>query len=150
MKYTDAEWRCQAAACLRAWRRTKSVTKAAKTVGISRVHFWRTLEKVPGLRIFFKNYRGRGVISRSDWVYVKGWGKKFKAIGLLGGRCIECGNTDFVTLEFHHHASNKEVNVATLRLTSWDLFWKEACKCELLCCNCHRRKHVDLERFQRP
>lgn len=54
--------------------------------------------------------------------------------------CVDCGETDIVVLEFDH-VSDKEQNIAHLMKTgNVASVQKEVAKCEVRCCNCHRRK----------
>lgn len=73
-------------------------------------------------------------------------GRKIKAIEYLGGICAECGKSFHPSLyDFHHPNYDKDVDWAKIRLRSWDKIKIELDKCELLCCMCHRFKHVNLE-----
>lgn len=56
--------------------------------------------------------------------------------------CVDCGETDFVVLDFDHVRGNKKNNVATMihRCYSWEKIENEIAKCEVRCANCHRRK----------
>lgn len=54
--------------------------------------------------------------------------------------CVDCGETDIVVLEFDHQ-SDKEHNIAHLmKRGNVESVKKEIAKCEVRCCNCHRRK----------
>tara|TARA_R110000868_G_C10694352_1_gene748641 strand:+ start:259 stop:786 length:528 start_codon:yes stop_codon:yes gene_type:complete len=57
----------------------------------------------------------------------------------LGGECVWCGVTE--NLEFDHiDDSIKEHNVGNAVRNNKDVFWKEVCKCQLLCVECHNKK----------
>jgi len=67
---------------------------------------------------------------------------KLEHIKLLGGKCMECGNSDIRVLEGHHNFTREGAHDFTLkRLYNAD--WK------LLCANCHRIIHWE-ERSEIP
>ncbi len=71
---------------------------------------------------------------------------KIMAVEYLGGKCIKCGYSKYPeVLEFHHKdPSTKEFNLGLNGLTrSWERTKKEIEKCDLLCANCHRERHVE-------
>lgn len=72
------------------------------------------------------------------WVNIKK-----KAIDLKGGKCTDCGIVDIhVIYDFHHKdPSTKEFDWTRLRIRSWDSIVSELEKCDLLCSNCHRKRH---------
>lgn len=54
--------------------------------------------------------------------------------------CTHCGNDNPICLELHHTdptAKDMDPSMATSR----KLFYEEADKCIVLCCNCHRIEH---------
>jgi hypothetical protein len=56
--------------------------------------------------------------------------------------CVDCGEPDPVVLEFDHVRGSKRDQVtrmAELGL-SWSTIEEEIAKCQVRCCNCHRRK----------
>lgn len=73
---------------------------------------------------------------------------KKEAIKRMGGACSRCGyNKSIAALNFHHKNPNeKDFGLAQGGDThSWDDYWKEAQKCELLCANCHAEIHEEWE-----
>jgi hypothetical protein len=68
---------------------------------------------------------------------------KAELIASRGGRCADCGyDTAVAALEFHHRdARSKEFQVSKSSV-SRTRRWAEAAKCDLLCANCHRVRHV--------
>lgn len=64
--------------------------------------------------------------------------------------CVDCGESDPVVLEFDH-VRNKEETVCQLVANGygWDRIQKEINKCEIRCCNCHRRKTAKQLNFVR-
>jgi hypothetical protein len=75
--------------------------------------------------------------SKTDWSYINIWCKKIKAIELLGGKCLKCGNSNPLVLEFHH-LKNKNYNVSDIKEHRWSKIEKEIKNCMLLCSTCHR------------
>jgi 5-methylcytosine-specific restriction endonuclease McrA len=76
--------------------------------------------------------------------------KKFK--DELGGKCEICGEDRYHVLEFHHENPNeKEDNVPTLLRyygygeKSINKVKEEVKKCKLLCANCHKDVHYNLQ-----
>jgi hypothetical protein len=73
--------------------------------------------------------------------------KKIKAIEYKGCTCVDCGlsypQTPYQVFDFHHlNPKDKEFDWTKLRLRSWDSISKELDKCDLLCANCHRIRHI--------
>ena len=56
--------------------------------------------------------------------------------------CIDCGESDWVVLEFDHCRGKKKQAVASMvhRGYSWKIILEEINKCDVRCANCHRRK----------
>lgn len=70
--------------------------------------------------------------------------RKREAIVYLGGFCIDCGfNGHQDVFEFHHRdPDTKLYDWTKLRLRTWSDVTAELDKCDLLCANCHRIRHV--------
>ncbi len=68
---------------------------------------------------------------------------KAELIAARGGRCQDCGyDGAAAVLEFHHRdAASKEFEIGSGSV-SHDRLWSEAAKCDLLCANCHRSRHL--------
>jgi len=68
--------------------------------------------------------------------------RKQRLVEARGGRCEDCGyDVSVAALEFHHRDSKtKEFGVGNFN-GSWERLVAEAAKCDLLCANCHRRRH---------
>ena len=63
--------------------------------------------------------------------------------------CVRCGETHTACLEFHHRdPDDKRENVMKLVHggASIDHIKREVSKCDVLCANCHRKLHWELER----
>lgn len=56
--------------------------------------------------------------------------------------CVDCGQNDPLVLEFDHIGDDKTKDVCKLLLEgySWKVIEAEIAKCEVVCCNCHRRR----------
>jgi 5-methylcytosine-specific restriction endonuclease McrA len=74
--------------------------------------------------------------------------RRLAFIHKAGGRCIDCGETDPSVLQFHHRdQATKEFELgralnsgATLKFPL-KVMLEELEKCDLLCANCHTRRH---------
>jgi len=68
--------------------------------------------------------------------------RKKRLVEIRGGRCEVCGyEISIAALEFHHRDSKtKEFGLGNFN-GSWERFAAEGAKCDLLCANCHRRRH---------
>lgn len=65
---------------------------------------------------------------------------------LMSHPCVDCGEQDIVVLEFDHlpdFEKKFEIGRAVTSTTrSWSLIETEIAKCEVVCCNCHRRRSI--------
>lgn len=83
-------------------------------------------------------------MDRSENMKILRFAKKIKAINYLGGKCAECGEKNQFKLTFHHiNMDEKEFEIADLDERRWSKLKSEIDKCELLCHNCHYKKHYD-------
>jgi hypothetical protein len=74
--------------------------------------------------------------------FILRWAKRIKAINLLGGKCVSCGDSNIFHLVFHHKdSSEKERNINLLKHYKWSVMLTELKKCELYCANCHKELH---------
>lgn len=73
--------------------------------------------------------------------------KKTWCVDYLGGKCIKCGyNNCLEALEFHHRdPTQKDFGFAQYQKASYKRLAEELDKCDLLCANCHRERHVELK-----
>ena len=65
--------------------------------------------------------------------------------------CIRCGESDPVTLDFHHrNPTEKEFSFHELWFRGWSVnrIMSEIAKCDVLCANCHRKVHRDLRELE--
>ncbi|MDP8215475.1 MAG: HNH endonuclease signature motif containing protein [Candidatus Euphemobacter frigidus] len=70
------------------------------------------------------------------------------AVEYKGGRCSICGyNRCVEALEFHHlDPSRKDFGISDKGYTrSWEKVQEELDQCVILCANCHREVHADLQ-----
>ena len=72
--------------------------------------------------------------------------RKRDLVEAYGGRCIECGYSGCLeALQFHHRdAATKLFSLANFT-GSYNEMRAEAEKCDLLCANCHRLRHIPAE-----
>ena len=54
-------------------------------------------------------------------------------------KCVDCGETDPIVLEFDH-IRDKKFAVSRIARRTLDQIQEEVRKCEVRCANCHRRK----------
>ena len=55
--------------------------------------------------------------------------------------CVDCGETDIVVLEFDHLRDKRAgISVLIAQGQEWAFVLAEIAKCEVVCCNCHRRR----------
>ncbi len=57
--------------------------------------------------------------------------------------CVDCGETDPIVLDFDHVRGQKSYNVGRAisgSHRSWKSIMTEIAKCDVRCCNCHRKK----------
>jgi hypothetical protein len=70
--------------------------------------------------------------------------QKAKCVEYLGGACVKCGyNICQAAMDFHHR-EDKEFTLSHRINYRWERLTKELDKCDLLCANCHRELHYNL------
>lgn len=82
--------------------------------------------------------------------FILRWAKRYRIIKELGGKCINCGETNMFLLDLHHkEPEKKSFDISKYRNIQWDLILPEINKCVLLCRNCHTLHHFDdiIKRF---
>ena len=52
--------------------------------------------------------------------------------------CVDCGESNWMVLEFDHVHGDKLMNVSKMMAHSLDLIIAEIAKCESVCANCHK------------
>lgn len=63
--------------------------------------------------------------------------------------CVDCGEDDPVILEYHHRVpakKKKDINRMSSQHYSREELLEEMDKCDVICANCHRRRHY-AERY---
>lgn len=76
--------------------------------------------------------------SKKNKIKTKTWVKNY----LQNNPCVDCGESDYIVLEFDHiDSSEKSFNISDGMMSkSINTIKKEIEKCEVRCSNCHRRK----------
>lgn len=150
-KLNEQDRRNKAAKYLWVWRKTRSAKKALEELNVSDATFYRTLKYSK----YFHKYREdpKNQINKNftstEYYWALRFAKKIKAIRLLGGKCIECGESNYFKLDFHHPNGDKEFNMGELRMKKWSSIESEISKCQLLCRNCHQMKHTDTDNYDK-
>jgi len=70
---------------------------------------------------------------------IKNWIQEYKS----NLKCSECEEDHPATIDFHHKTGEKDQSVSNLVANGYSIerIKKELNKCEVLCANCHRKKH---------
>lgn len=90
----------------------------------------------------------RCVKCRSEAVQRRRRKLKVKAVAYKGGECELCGyNKCDAVLEFHHRdPSQKDFGISNGGCTwGWEKIKTELDKCVMLCANCHRELHCEID-----
>lgn len=83
---------------------------------------------------------------KTEMAYILTWAKKLKAVELLGGCCEICKNANIECLVFHHKDKmTKDIDICAATSYRWSILEKEFNKCQLLCHNCHRELHANVD-----
>jgi len=80
-------------------------------------------------------------ILKKDYAFILSWAKRIKAIKILGGKCVKCGNGNIFVLDFHHDGDEKDFLITKIKAMRWSIIEKEIKRCVLLCRNCHAELH---------
>lgn len=77
--------------------------------------------------------------------------QKKKLVDYKGGKCQKCGyNKCIDALELHHrNPMEKDSTIKFSRKMIWDKVKSEADKCDLLCANCHREAHCEMNKLKK-
>lgn len=73
--------------------------------------------------------------------------QRLAIIEYKGGKCIRCGDSRILSLDFHHRDSSEKEFFLNSTVRSWETIKKEADKCDLLCSHCHRIEHSKNDKF---
>lgn len=86
-------------------------------------------------------------IKSSKWQKEKGRKNKLKAIEYKGNVCFDCGNTfPQCCYDFHHiNPNEKDFTISRINGRTFENIKPELDKCILLCANCHRIRHFNLD-----
>jgi len=102
------------------------------------------------LRAYQKNHRKDPAYRKEELQRIKLKKKRLKEwvnqIKLLIGGCERCGERDIACLDFHHTNESEKLYEISRLLSDCapkEKILAEMSKCELICCNCHRKHHRD-------
>lgn len=73
---------------------------------------------------------------------------KAELVDLAGGACIHCGEDHPACLDFHHRDPEQKTETVGRMISCGykkDTILLEIAKCDLVCSNCHRKIHFDME-----
>ena len=78
---------------------------------------------------------------KTTYKHIRIRNRKFVNDYLSTHPCIDCGESDIVVLEFDHIGIGKDLNISAAVFKCWsiDRIKAEIAKCEVRCCNCHRK-----------
>lgn len=78
---------------------------------------------------------------------IKNWLKDYKSTL----ECENCGENHPACLDFHHiNSEDKEFAIGRIKdYMSWKRLKNELAKCEVLCANCHRKKHYNQRKEEK-
>lgn len=82
-----------------------------------------------------KIHKANGQLRERNYLFVNDYLKK--------NPCIDCGENDPIVLEFDHvsiESKNKNISIMVRDCNSLEKIKEEIQKCEIRCCNCHRRR----------
>jgi len=71
--------------------------------------------------------------------------KKIRAIAYMGGCCQDCNGIFHPALYDFHHISDKDMDWSSMQKKKFESIKTELEKCILLCSNCHRLRHTNLD-----
>lgn len=107
----------------------------------------RYFEKKDILLEYQKEYRKNNRAVLNQKTKHKRLMRLLEAIELLGGKCNRCLQVfDPVCYDFHHlNPDEKDFTIGENMLLAKDKIMNEVKKCILLCSNCHRLTHKELQ-----
>lgn len=108
------------------------------------------------LEAFYPRRKLEGAGNQSPWCracYKKDAAARTRAfkercVAYKGGSCVRCGYSKYLgALDFHHRdPAQKDFGFGKTRMRKWSkTIEAELDKCDLLCANCHREVHAELE-----
>lgn len=57
------------------------------------------------------------------------------------GKCFDCGESNYVLLQFHHRDGKEKYTIGMYTRWSLGRLKEEIAKCDILCANCHIIRH---------
>ena len=99
--------------------------------------------------LYIRQYKKRASVRAKNYKSNRLWLKneKQKAVDYKSGKCSVCGyNKCLSALEFHH--TNPEEKDGYNSHWTFERNKSELDKCVLLCANCHREKHEEMDKYE--
>jgi len=89
-------------------------------------------------------------MNKKETSYILKWNKKIKIFEFMGGMCEKCGDKNIIHMVFHHNNPlEKENELGVIINGSLEKILKEIEKCILLCDNCHRELHYNIDNLSK-
>lgn len=106
---------------------------------------WR-IENSEKLKAYRRTYYSKNVTTEKNRINnrkkaIHDWFKEYKSTL----KCEECGEDRWQTIDFHHkNPLEKEIGISVAIKNGWSKsrILNEIEKCEILCANCHRMRHI--------
>jgi hypothetical protein len=114
------------------------------------------LDDDPESSIFYERFDGFNQVKRNLGLNVDNKGRSHNGPNCSEwynymkklARCQICGIDDDVCLQFHHLPNrDKDINIGSAKNGSYGLnkIFSESQKCAIICANCHKRVHSDMD-----
>lgn len=91
-------------------------------------------------KLYFRQHYLQNKQARDQQVKTYKKQRRTDLINEFGGKCVKCGESDHIVLEFDH--INDDGYLDKSRATIIFRVAKEPHRFQLLCCNCNRRKEL--------
>lgn len=128
-------------------RQGRGVLDVAKSVGCSTDVVRYYVNKMGGIDEPHPVRRGKALLGDTillDGVDTRGMNQRQVCYAILANylaahSCVDCGESDIVVLEFDHRGGKVKA-VSRFKGYKIETLMAEIAKCDVVCCNCHRRR----------